>query len=234
MITGSESSGLPAGPAGSSLPRMLKVLLLFLTGVAGPALAQIPATLGTPVDPALHWSPISMSAIPRVAGKVDSVFIDRKLREHTVSGGDWVSYLAARLGALPIPESTGIRVAVDSTRIVVDGRIMDLPPETRVLFGPMMLLVDTSTTLRAEVIVGPSGPGVVRFVLATIIVNGFPIPESILAPFLVRVGRQYPVLTGTGRELLVAIPPDGKVSLIQDGVRLWIDENAQAAAPPRP
>jgi hypothetical protein len=212
---------------------MLKILLLVLTGVAGPALAQIPATLGTPVDPALRWSPISMSAIPQVAGKVDSVFIDRKLREHTVSGGDWVSYMAARLGALPIPESTGIRVAVDSTRIVVDGRIMDLPPETRVLFGPMMMLVDTSTTLRAEVIVGPSGPGVVRFVLATIIVNGFPIPESILAPFLLRVGQRYPVLTKTGRELLVAIPPDGKVSLRQDGVRLWIDENAQAVLPPR-
>jgi len=213
---------------------MVKVLLVLLAGLAGPALAQIPASLGTPVDPSLHWNPISMGAIPRVAGKVDSVFIDRKLREHTVSGGDWVSYMAARLGALPIPEGTGIRVAVDSTRIVVDGRIMDLPPETRELFGPMMLLMDTSTTLRAEVIIGPSGPGVVRFVLATIIVNGFPIPESILAPFLVRVGRQYPVLTETGRELLVALPPDGKVSLIQDGVRLWIDANAQAAAPPRP
>ena len=233
MITGSESSRLPAGLAGRSLRPMLKLVLLLLTGVAGPALAQIPATLGTPVDPALHWSPISMSAIPRVAGKVDSVFIDRRLREHTVSGGDWVSYLAARLGALPIPEATGIRVAVDSTRIVVDGRIMDLPPETRALFGPMMMLMDTATTLRAEVIVGPSGPGVVRFVLATIIVNGFPIPESILAPFLLRVGQRYPVLTKTGRELLVAIPPDGKVSLIQDGVRLWIDESAQAAVPPR-
>ena len=129
---------------------------------------------------------------------------------------------------MPIPEGSRIRVAVDSTRIVVDGRIMDLPPETRTLFGPMMLLVDTTSTLRAEVIIGPSGPGVVRFVLATIIVNGFSVPESILAPFLLRVGERYPVLTKTGRELLVAIPPDGKVSLMQDGVRLWIDENAQA------
>jgi hypothetical protein len=74
---------------------------------------------------------------------------------------------------------------------------------------------------------------VVRFVLATIIVNGFPIPESILAPFLVRVGEHYPVLTRTGRELLVAIPPDGKVSLVPDGVRLWIDTNAPTASPPR-
>ena len=205
----------------------------MLIGLATPAVAQIPATLGTPVDPSLRWMPISMSAIPRVAGKVDSVFIDRKLPAHTVSGGDWVSYMAARLGALPIPDSTGIRVAVDSTRIVVDGRIMDLPPETRVLFGPMMMLVDTSTTLRAEVIIGPSGPGVVRFVLATIIVNGYPIPESILAPFLLRVGARYPVLTKTGRELLVAVPPDGKVSLIHDGVRLWIDPSAQNATPPQ-
>ena len=212
---------------------MMKALFPLLFLASTPGLAQIPATLGTPVDPARHWVPISMSAIPRVAGKVDSVFIDRKLREQTVTGGDWVSYMAARLGALPIPESTGIRVAVDSTRIVVDGRIMDLPPETRGLFGPMMLLVDTTTTLRAEVIVGPSGPGVVRFVLATIIVNGFPIPESILAPFLLRVGQQYPVLTKTGRELLVAVPPDGKVSLVPDGVRLWIDEHAQATTPPR-
>jgi hypothetical protein len=213
---------------------MPKALFLLMVGLAGPAMAQVPATLGTPVDPSLQWHPISMGAIPRVAGKVDSVFIDRKLREHTANGGEWVSYMAARLGALPIPDNTGIRVAVDTTRIVVDGRIMDLPPETRGLFGPMMLLVDTTSTLRAEVIIGPSGPGVVRFVLATIIVNGYPIPESILAPFLARVGRQYPVLTKSGRELLVALPPDGKVSLVQDGVRLWIDETTQASAPPRP
>lgn len=233
VITGAESSRLPQRTAWGSLRGMTKVLSLLLMALAGPVLAQVPASLGTPVDPSLQWNPISMGAIPRVAGKVDSVFIDRKLPEHTVSGGEWVSYMAARLGALPIPDGTGIRVAVDSTRIVVDGRIMDLPPETRSLFGPMMLLVDTTSTLRAEVIIGPSGPGVVRFVLATIIVNGFPVPESILAPFLARVGQQYPVLTKTGRELLVALPPDGKVSLVRDGVRLWVDANAQAATPPR-
>src|SRR5262245_10413048 len=41
------------------------------------------------------WQPISMAGIQRVAGKVDSVFIDRKAPEFTVGGGDWVSYLAA-------------------------------------------------------------------------------------------------------------------------------------------
>lgn len=211
---------------------MLRAQILLLTLVAAPVLAQVPPSLGTPVDPSLKWNPISMGAIPRVAGKVDSVFIDRVAPEFTVSGGDWVSYMAARLGALPIPEDTGIQVAVDSTRIVVDGRIVDLPPETRSLFGPLMLLVDTTSTLRAEVIVGPSGPGVVRFVLGTIIVNGFAIPESILASFLARVGKEYPVLTKSGRELLVAIPPDGRVSLVRDGVRLWIDADASTTSPP--
>jgi hypothetical protein len=212
---------------------MKRVFPLLFMALAGPAAAQIPASLGTPVNPALTWAPMSMGAIPRVAGKVDSVFIDRRAREATVPGGDWVSYMAARLGALPIPDSTGIRVAVDSDRIVVDGRILDLPPETRALFGPMLLLVDASTVLRAEVILGPSGPGVVRFVLASIIVNGFPIPESILAPFLLRVGERYPALTKTGRELLVAVPSDGKISLVQNGVRIWTDETASPSTPPR-
>lgn len=203
--------------------RRLALSCALLTAVALPARAQVPATLGTPVDPARTWTGISMEAIPRVAGQVDSVFIDRQRPELTVTGGDWVSYLMARLGALPIPEGSGVRVAVDSTRIVVEGRIIDLPPETRNLFGPMLLLMDTASVMRAEVIVGPSGPGVVRFVLGTVIVNGFPIPESILAPFFQRVGRRYAVLTETGRELLVAIPPDAKVALVPDGVRLWIE-----------
>lgn len=204
------------------MQRPVLPLVLCLV-MAVPAMAQVPASLGTPVDPARAWTTISMGAIPRVAGQVDSVFIDRQRPELTITGGDWVSYLMARLGALPIPDSSGVRVAVDSTRIVVEGRIVDLPPETRALFGPMLLLMDSASVMRAEVIIGPSGPGVVRFVLGTVIVNGFAIPESILAPFFQRVGERYKVLTRTGRELLVAIPPDARVALVLDGVRLWIE-----------
>ena len=76
------------------------------------------------------WQPISMAGIQRVSGRVDSVFIDRKATEFTVGGGDWVSYLAARLGAVPIPEPSGIQVAVDTARILVMGKMSDLPPET--------------------------------------------------------------------------------------------------------
>jgi hypothetical protein len=112
--------------------------------------------------------------------------------------------------------------------------MVDLPPETRALFGPIAMLVDSNTVLRAEVVMAPTGPGVVRFVLATISVNGFQIPESILSSFLARVGQQYPVLTKTGRELLVAVPPDGKVSLANNAVRVWIDESLSASgSPPR-
>jgi hypothetical protein len=207
------------------------VVFAFLL-VTTPAVAQTVGT-GDPA-PGIVWDRLSMSGIVRANRKVDSVFIDRKGIESVISGGDWVSYMCARLGALPIPDSIGIRVATDSQRILVDGRMMDLPPETRNLFGPLLLLVDSSTVLRAEVVMAPTRPGVVRFVLATISVNGIQIPESVLGMFLLRVGERYPVLTKTGRELLVAVPEDGKVKLVNNGVRLWIDPDApKPAAPPR-
>lgn len=201
-----------------SRPRSLLALLVLLASRAG---AQ-----------AVEWDSLSMTGIVRASGKVDSVFIDRLAKEHVVRGGDWVSYLAARLGALPIPDSNGIRVAVDTQHILVRGRIVDLPPETRSVFGPLLLFADSTTTLEAEVVMAPTGPGVVRFVLTTIKVNDVKIPESILRYFLIQVGNRYPVLTETGRELLVAIPPDGKVTLVRNGVRVWIDESA-ASSPPR-
>jgi hypothetical protein len=182
----------------------------------------------------LAWESLSMAGILRASGKVDSVFIDRLVPEQVVGGGDWVSYLAARLGALPIPDSNGIVVAVDTNHILVRGRMVDLPPETRALFGPVVMFADSTTTLEAEVVMGPTGPGVVKFVLTTVRVNGFPIPESILQIFLARVGRQYPMLTETGRVLLVAVPPDGKVGFRRNGVRLWIEAGGGTPPPSRP
>ncbi len=201
--------------------RRLALVITLSALAAGHLPAQEPA-----------WDPISNAGIVRASGQVDSVFIDRLVPEHYVKGGDWVSYLAARLGAVPIPEPSGIRVTVDSTRILVRGRMVDLPEETRSLFGPLQMFADSTTTLEAEVVMAPTGPGVVRFVLTVIRVNGFAIPETFLQPFLARVGRQYPVLTKTGRELLVAVPEDGRVRLSGRGVHRWI-EPVTAAAPPR-
>lgn len=176
-----------------------------------------------------QWQQLSMSGIGRAAGQVDSVFVDRQAMASVVTGGDWVSYLAARLGALPIPDSMGIRVAVDSQQILIRGRIRDLPEETRALFGPIQFMVDSNAMLEATVVMAPTRPGVVRFVLTTINVGGFYIPETLLSRFLANVGKQYPVLTETGRELLVATPLDGRVNLVADGVRVWID-----STPPPP
>lgn len=195
------------------------------------------AALGVTAAPAAAQSPppdkqaISMAGINRVAGKVDSVFIERTAKEYVVGGGDWVSYLAARLGAVPIPEPSGILVTVDTARILVLGKMSDLPPETRDLFGPVAMFVNPDTPLEAEVVMAPTGPGAVRFVLTTIRVNGYAIPESLLSRFLAEVGARYPVLTKTGRELLVGVPVDGRVTLVQNGVRLWTDPAVPTTPP---
>jgi len=188
---------------------VILAMVLLLTAYASPLSAQV-------------WQAISMAGIQRVSGKVDSVFIDRKVTEFTVGGGDWVSYLAARLGAVPIPDPSGIKVAVDTARILVTGKMSDLPPETTALFGPVMMLVDPNTPLEAEVVMAPTGPGAVRFVLTTIRVGGMAIPESLLSRFLAQVGARYPALGKSGRELLVGVPVDGHVGLVQDGVRIWV------------
>jgi hypothetical protein len=216
----------PARPPGAALGFAVLIVLS-----ACPPVHLSAQTVGTG-DPAagITWNRISMKGIARASRRVDSVFIDRLVREQVVAGGDWVSYLAARLGAVPIPDSVGIRVAVDSQRILVDGRMVDLPAETRALFGPLLMFLDSMSVVRAEVVMAPTRPGVIRFVLATMSVNGFPIPESVLSRFLARVGERYPVLTRTGRELLVAVPQDGRVHLVPNGVRVWIADTT--ATPP--
>ncbi len=200
------------------------IALLLLGGAAAPLWAQTNSSSPTPATALapLEWKQVSMDGIWRADGIVDSVFIARRLSEGTVGGADWVSYLAARLGAIPIPDSMGVLVAADTGHILIRSRIMDLPAETRSLFGPLLYFADSTTTLEAE-IVSRMGTGVVRFVLTTIKINGFAVPESVLSVFLARVGRQYPALTKSGRVLDVAVPPDGVVTLQRNGLRVWVD-----------
>jgi hypothetical protein len=47
-----------------------------------------------------------------------------------------------------------------------------------------------------------------------------PLPETLLASVMLSVGREYPALGTTGRDLFVEIPPDGNVELVAGGVRL--------------
>jgi len=163
---------------------------------------------------------ISRAGVVRAQAVVDSVFLDRKVTDGTIEGGDWASYLMARLGVEPLPENTEILIAVDSQGITLSGRIQDLPPEARAMIGPLSALVDSGTVLTADIALLPAGRGLSHFRLQGVTIGGFPVPEIILHSMLLDVGEHYPALTKTGRDLWVEIPVDGRVTLVPGAVRL--------------
>lgn len=174
---------------------------------------------------------ITREGVARAQAVVDSVFLDRKATEGRIEGGDWASYLMARLGVEPIPENTEIQIAVDSEKIVLSGRLQDLPAEARAMIGPLAALVDSSTVLAAEIALLPSAPGLAHFRLEKVSIGGFPVPEIILRSMLLDVGERYPALTKTGRDLYVEIPLIGRVSLVPGAVRLTMPP-AKVTPPP--
>ncbi len=206
----------------------MKRIILALCGVALLGSWSALAAQSNP-DP----GKLSRQGILRGAATVDSVFVDRTLPAGQVDGGDWASYLLARLDAGPIPDGLGIVVAVDTSHIDVRGRLQDLPLEARALLGPIAAMVDSSTMISATVLMQRTGPEVLRFWLRSITVNGMALPEFILGQMMTSVGRQYPALTRTGRDLYIQVPRDGVVSLATGAVHLAIDSTAPAPAPAR-
>ncbi len=198
----------------------MKWLLLGVAFAGGTAAAQTPPAPGR----------LSNDGVVRAASQVDSVFVDRTKRAALIDGGDWASYLLARLGAGPIPDSLGISIEIDSTHIKVSGRLADLPPETRGLLGPLAARFDPNTVIVASVIVQRTGPEVVRFWLRGLTVNGFPFPEFFMAPMMASVGRQYPALTRSGRDLYVQVPSDGRFALREGGVAIAVPGPAADSA----
>jgi hypothetical protein len=186
----------------------MRTLLLGVTSLA--------SLLSVQVSPGR----ISRAGVARAQAVVDSVFLDRKSLEGTIEGGDWASYLMARLGVEPIPENTEIVIAVDSEHIVLSGRLQDLPQEARAMIGPLAALVDSSTVLAADIALLPAAQGLSHFRLQGVSIGGFPVPEIVLRSMLLDVGEHYPALTKTGRDLYVEIPIDGRVTLISGAVRL--------------
>jgi hypothetical protein len=166
---------------------------------------------------------ITPAGVARAQAVVDSVFLDRTAPAGTVVGGDWAAYMMVRLGVTPLPDSVGIRVAVDSQRILFFGRIQDLPAEARAMLGPLSALVDASTPLTADVILLPSSRGIAHFQLRGVSVGGFPVPDLMLRSMLLEIGERYPALTKTGRDLFVQIPEDGHVALVTGAIRLRAD-----------
>lgn len=163
---------------------------------------------------------LSSAGVLRASATVDSVFVDKRSKEGSIGGGDFASYLIARLGVRPFPDSLRLEVTVDTSRIRIDGRIMDLPPDARALMGPLLAIVDPSTPLEAEVTPAPAGPGLARFRLRAVHLNGVAIPEFVLQNVLLEVGRRYPVLTASGRDLLIQIPVEGSLKLGSGLVRV--------------
>jgi hypothetical protein len=172
---------------------------------------------------------VAAIGIYRASASVDSVFVDRSLAESTIDGGDFASYLMARLGVIPIPPDLGFRVAVDSQRIMLNGRVSDLPAEAREELGMMLSMVPDRTPVLAYIDLLSAGPRAVRFRLSAVALGGMDIPEVLLQTVMSQVGRRYPTLTKSGRDLFVEIPVNGRISLVQGGVRLVGPERSASA-----
>lgn len=175
--------------------------------------------------------PLSNAGVVRASAAVDSVFIDRIVRESWVGGGDFASYLMARLGIRPIPHDLRLRVSVDTLQILLHGRIEDLPWEARRALGPLFSFFGPDTPVAAHVDLVSAGPRAVRFRLAAVSINGLTVPDRLLQAVMSQVGEQYPALTHTGRDLFVEIPPTAQVLLDPGGVRLVGPDAAQPGQP---
>jgi hypothetical protein len=177
-------------------------------------------------EPDASWKVIRKEGVSRASALVDSVYIDRQLSTAAVDGGDFTAYLLARLGATNLPPDFNYRVAIDATQIRLGGQLSELPPEARQSLSQLLMVFPPDSRLEAQITLHPAGPKAVRFHLAGVTVRGVPVPEGILGPVMANVGRQYPALTATGRDLLVQVPERAGMALISGGVRL--------TAPPSP
>lgn len=194
----------------------LRPLRLLLVGVA--CLSALRPLRGQTAGPVTV--PISNEGVVRATTVVDAVFVERRIPAGAVGGADWAAYLMARLGVRPIPEMPYVVVGVDSTAITMTSRIGDLPAQTRAELGPMVGFLDPATPISATLLLQAAGPEAVRFHLESVSINGFPVPEPFLQPYLSGVGQRYPMLTASGRDLLVQIPPNARVALAPDSIRL--------------
>jgi hypothetical protein len=187
----------------------LLVAALLLGSASGTLLAQSAAD-----------TPVTGAGVVRATAVVNDVFVARTRSAGAVGGADWVAYLMARLGVHPIPALPGFTVTVDTTDIQMSSRIADLPPETRAELGPLVGFLDPSTPVAGTIMLQSAGPEAVRFHLDQVSLNGFAIPEAFLQSWLADVGRRYPALGRTGRDLLVQIPAGGTVTLGSDSLHL--------------
>jgi hypothetical protein len=189
----------------------LAVAAALMLGAAVPLAGQAPEISG---------DPLTNEGVVRASALVDSVFIDRLIPSATSGAGDFASHLMARLGVAPIPADLRFRVLADSQRILLRGRSADLPAAARAELGGFLQLVPAESVIEAEVTLLPVGLRGVRFHLRTVYVDGVPVPDFVLQSVMTEVGRRYPALTATGRDLVVQIPERARIVLTPAGVEL--------------
>jgi len=180
--------------------------------------AALVAILGA--GQALQGDLLTNAGIQRAAARVDSVFVSRTVPRVLIKGGDFGSYLIARLGVVPIPPDLTLRVVVNREHLALTGQMRDLPVRARDALGPMFSMVPLDTPVAAEIEVDRIEREHVRFRLAAVRINHLPVPEPVLSAVLSRAARQYRSPSETGRDLLVRIPPDGNLELLSGWVRL--------------
>jgi hypothetical protein len=200
---------------------MRQPIALLVLALGGPTTASAQDTaFAAPAPVRVRTDSIRAEGIVRASNVVDSVFVDRTLPQGYVFGGDWGAYLMARLGAVPIPDDLKIAVDVDTVRIVLHTTVGDLPLIARQALGPLLAFVAPETLLEGDIGLEQLGPEVVRFRLTAVRLNGLTVPERFLQEVMNGVGRQYPKLTKTGRDLLIQVPRGAKILLAPGGVRL--------------
>ena len=114
------------------------------------------------------------------------------------------------------------------TRDLYDASQTSILPEQAVKasLGPALMFLDPSSVIAADVALFKNQPGVMRFHLRSLLVNGVAMPEALLSPLMSQVGARYPALTQTGRDILISIPQDGTMRLENGGVRVAISTPA--------
>ncbi|MEO5799218.1 MAG: hypothetical protein ABIZ70_05015 [Gemmatimonadales bacterium] len=202
---------------------VLRQLLRFcvLATVVYAPVTAVPAAAQTSPSPVpMPGSLITNAGVARANAAVDSVFVQKKTRIETIDVGDFTGYLLARLGVPRLDDSLKFRVSSDTTRIRIRGRLMDFPAQARAELGPIFSFVDSTAVLVAELSMPQYQDGVMKFRLQRVTVGGTSIPEFFLSPALSEYARRYPVLSGGGRELLVAMPPEGSARLVKNAIEL--------------
>jgi hypothetical protein len=183
------------------------------------------AAQGPPGDP------LTNAGIQRAAARLDSVFVSRTSPRVMIKGGDFGSYLIARLGVVPIPADLTLRVVVSREHMTLTGRLRDVPLRARDALGGMFAMVPLDTPVAADIEVQRIEPERVRFRLATLRVNNLAVPDAMLSALMARVARQYGSPSETGRDLLVRIPPEGSVELVSGWVRVSRSTTGQDGQP---